>query len=170
MSDLAIPGFEDVEEALEKLDILAPLERKGRMREIDELRNAVDDGLVSVHDAGKAFGYLNGIEAALAERYVELPTDADGKPWHIGDMVSPFDTGETGRVTGIEYRDGRTTLCIAPMGRGYEPGRCSHAVPTLAERISRVADEINAGEYSEQRSHWVAELADIADELEGEGE
>lgn len=30
---------------------------------------------------------LDEIEREIAERYVELPVDADGVPWHIGDMV-----------------------------------------------------------------------------------
>ena len=34
----------------------------------------------------------DAIEQAIAERYMELPLDADGKPWHIGDHTESGDS------------------------------------------------------------------------------
>lgn len=40
----------------------------------------------------KAFdAACDAIEQAIAERYMELPLDADGKPWHIGDRTESDD-------------------------------------------------------------------------------
>lgn len=36
---------------------------------------------------GKVNEYLDEIEREIAEKYMELPVDKDGVPWHIGDMT-----------------------------------------------------------------------------------
>lgn len=73
---------------------------------VDKLRELAADinstEIISHMDVAGTFGFhtewldswykafdaaCDAIEREIAERYVELPVDADGVPWHIGDMV-----------------------------------------------------------------------------------
>ena len=57
----------------------------------DELRSFIKDPLLGYASQEQHVEQLTAIadriDAALAERYVELPKDADGEPIHIGDRM-----------------------------------------------------------------------------------
>lgn len=59
------------------------------MKSIDRLRERCDflDGNLCDECSKKLHLIANEIEAEIAEHYMELPVDADGEPWHIGDAV-----------------------------------------------------------------------------------
>lgn len=54
----------------------------------------------AVKDEGERIA--DRIDAALAERYVELPKDADGEPIHIGDVMESGD-GDVFTVSSVDY-------------------------------------------------------------------
>lgn len=69
------------------------------MKELDELREWVTyKSALSNCPEEYTLARLEAIEQAIADRYMELPRDADGKPWHIGDITESGD-----RVRGIGY-------------------------------------------------------------------
>ena len=42
--------------------------------------------------SGKVNEYLDEIEKEISERYMLLPVDADGVPWHVGDITENGNT------------------------------------------------------------------------------
>jgi len=59
---------------------------------------------------------LDAIEAELAECYVALPIDSDGKPIHIGDEIEIIG-GEYGTAVAIELcEDGGWNVSMRPTG------------------------------------------------------
>lgn len=77
-------------ESIEKLRTAARNMAKGRNLEHHEECNL----LLRIADE---------IEAEIAERYMELPTDADGVPIHVGDECWDRDTAERFEVSSIEW-------------------------------------------------------------------
>ena len=63
------------------------------MESIEKLREYMQDmrkrSVTPGHNpcADEVDDYLDEIEREIAERYMELPVDADGVPWHIGDVT-----------------------------------------------------------------------------------
>lgn len=104
------------------------------------------------------------IDAELAERYVALPLDADGKPIRVGDVMefSEFEIEHpvTRTVEGI----GQGTFFAWCGERGYqqhEPKRYRHHRPPTVEDILREFAE----KMAENTAMYVAESWD-ADERE----
>jgi hypothetical protein len=60
------------------------------MKELDELRNYINSNSAFIYSKGIYYmnNYIDYAEQAIAERYIKLPLDAEGKPWHIGDKVA----------------------------------------------------------------------------------
>lgn len=62
------------------------------MNSIEKLRNELDarckDGLVPLSQTRELWSFIDEIKREVEERYVELPTDADGAPIHIGDKIT----------------------------------------------------------------------------------
>lgn len=104
---------------------------------IEKLREFVDDQFVY---SGQA--YLQGmaiagsIEREIAERYIELPCDADGVPIHPGNRVEL--DGKGGEVWLVG-----TTDVMCNDGMSYRAVAVNHAKPDpLKELLSELANEV----------------------------
>lgn len=56
------------------------------MESIEKLRKYAD-GFVTVQTHDDLMGLIDEVEAEISEKYMELPTDADGNPIHVGDGI-----------------------------------------------------------------------------------
>lgn len=86
----------------------------------------------------------NEIEREVAERYMELPVDADGVPIHVGDMLECEDRrGETYRLHArgvFVYEDGRVGVMNERLGIWY-PLSCRHVkLPRLEDVLRECAE------------------------------
>ena len=83
------------------------------MKEIDELRAYVHEHRMMNWSDNEPFfdcetspsrlaDLADAIEAAVGERYAELPRDADGEVVHVGDLMETKD-GETFEVSSLDY-------------------------------------------------------------------
>ena len=97
------------------------------MKSIDKLREAATYNPAFSDNATRIVcNYLSEIEAEIAERYMELPVDADGVPIHVGDEM-------------VDSKTSRTVVAVAPksfMMDGYENG--SFYRPGLAKNHHHV--------------------------------
>ena len=70
------------------------------MKSIDKLREAATYNPAFSDNATRIVcNYLSEIEAEIAERYMELPVDADGVPIHISDVLECDANGYKGTFT-----------------------------------------------------------------------
>ena len=84
----------------------------------------------------------NGIEAELAERYIELPLDADGVPIHLGDEVRNDGMPDGFTVYEISFTDNDGTRIYADDGVGGLSGFCLHVKPrTIEDVLTDFAEE-----------------------------
>lgn len=108
----------------------------------------------------------NGELEALG--YTRLPVDADGKPWHVGDMAM-----ESGRIDTVSKLvlgvDGWALALTSTVGL-FEADVLRHHKPTPAERIRAVAEQVLNADTSQARIEANDALYAIADELEGGAE
>ena len=71
------------------------------IKTLEDMRNTVKT-IAADCDEGWILGCLDAIEGEIAERFVELPVDADGVPIRVGDYLQ---LGETrGEVVALTYR------------------------------------------------------------------
>lgn len=110
------------------------------------------------------------IEAEIAERYMELPTDADGVPIHVGDLIEYGFKGERLEVTHIgltkhgdptiAYRRPNGTLDSSCIG-----SECRHVKPRTIEDVLRDC----CNEWNEHCGNdWEQSVyAKYADEIRG---
>lgn len=113
------------------------------MESIEKLRDSCyEDGSYYCKDTMEM--YCNAIEAEIAERYMELPVDADGEPIHVGDEM--------------ESDNERFVVCAVALGRvhrwhvhnigeldkgtvAYPPGSLHHYKPrTIEDVLTEFAD------------------------------
>lgn len=103
------------------------------MESVDKLRGycdklaRVDDNCVSAEYVAERCaidvrGMADAIEREVAERFVELPVDADGVPWHIGDMVEGH-----GKVHSMDLN--RHGWAFFGMENAIDPAIHRHAKP-----------------------------------------
>lgn len=82
------------------------------------------------------------IEAEIAERYMELPLDADGEPIHVGDKMQ-YHGGEPFIVCAVA--PGVIHSCVAvKLGErmttyDYTPTQCTHYKPRTLEDVLQCA-------------------------------
>lgn len=110
------------------------------MKEIDELREALQSCRRTENTehpfdtywitARAADVLIDAIEQAIAERYMELPVDADGVPIHVVDTMVPWN-GEGETVVAAVCGDGLADECV-PMH--YAPNM-HHAKPRTVEDV-----------------------------------
>lgn len=97
------------------------------MKSIDKLRKFVKDRFViNSQSLNSGMQIADEIEAEIAERYMELPADADGVPIHVGDVM-------------MDGKTPRYAVAVAPesfMMDGYETG--SFYRPGLAKNHRHV--------------------------------
>lgn len=86
----------------------------------------------------------DAIEAELAERYIELPVDADGAPIHVGDYLHSDETGRDFPCRGYSYGlNGNTPrwtieCCYDPYSGTSEfvsAKSCHHVKPRTIEDV-----------------------------------
>ena len=82
------------------------------MESIEKLRDCTWIGGDKVNE------YLDEIEREIAERYMELPVDADGVPIEMWDRVEP-DGYQGGKVASIEIR-GNGTAWVGVLPDGWD--------------------------------------------------
>lgn len=124
----------------------------------------------------KAFDAVcDGIEREIAERYMELPVDADGVPIRVGDLIEFGKKGERLEVTHfgwtshgdptVAYRRPNGTLDCSCIG-----DECRHVKPRTVEDVLEdfiaAYDEWDCNTYDDERMAGRRELfAKYADEL-----
>lgn len=109
------------------------------MESIEKLRKYAD-GFVTVQTHDDLMGIIDEIEAEIAERYMELPVDADGVPIHVGHLIEYGFKGERLEVTHIgltkhgdptiAYRRPNGTLDSSCIG-----SECRHVKPRTVEDV-----------------------------------
>lgn len=143
------------------------------IKTLEDMRNTVKT-IAADCDEGWILGCLDAIEAEIAEKYMELPVDADGVPIRVGDKVE-YQNGKRDVVRFITVNDGEPTL----NERGWIPGKCRHVKPrTVEDVLNDCADEISekrgiAPELNRDtptRNEIVDKYADEIRELLGVGE
>lgn len=82
---------------------------------------------------------LDEIEREIAERYIELPVDADGVPWHIGDTVEGH-----GMVRSLDLN--RYGWAFFGVENAIDPALHRHAKPRIVEDVlADFAAEVEQG-------------------------
>lgn len=107
-------------------------------------------------DARKPFHeMLDAVEAEVAERYIELPCDADGVPIHVGDTVE-YPNGSRDVVRFITVNDNEPTF----NEMGWIGGKCRHVKPrTLEDVLEALSWESEDLEYDGDRPALIAKYA-----------
>lgn len=108
------------------------------MESIERLRKMDDEMLVPLGNGQYAPDHSHNdiadeIEAEIAEKYMELPKDADGVSIHIGDRVLEIDGADPDEVTalflrGYEWQVEGAYICC-------DADKCKHDKPRTLEDI-----------------------------------
>lgn len=78
------------------------------------------------------------IEAEIAEKYMELPVDADGVPTHVGDTIE-YPNGKRDVVRFITVNDNMPTF----NERGWVASKCRHIKPrTIEDVLTDLVNEV----------------------------
>lgn len=125
------------------------------MESIEKLRewarevtnSSPDENIVSPEFVAKACGrkallIADAIEAEIAERYMELPVDADGEPIHVSDKMQyhgcePFTVCAVAPAVihtwaAVKLGERKTTY-------DYNPAQCTHYKPRTLEDVLQSA-------------------------------
>ena len=118
------------------------------------------------HDAGNIG---DEIEAEIAERFMELPVDADGVPIRIGDTVCEVDVRVPIKVMSLTFYDD----CVDVNVCGMNPNLLRHVKPrtledVLEDCINEFSKRCTEGKYDTRPT--VAKYADEIRELMGASE
>lgn len=109
------------------------------LKSIEKLRGIVQEtfnvGNLAYDPGNRIMDGLREIEAEIAERFVELPVDADGEPIHIGDAVEFGENRNQGIVKALNEHmviamhvdDGYTNY--AKYGLLWNADACRHVEP-----------------------------------------
>lgn len=116
------------------------------MESVDKLRDA---NVLLVWGGGtiRANELADEIEREIAERYVELPVDMDGVPWHIGDVVDGH-----GMVRSLDLNCHGWSFF--GMENAIDPAIHRHAKPRTVEDVLR--------EFAQGVQGQNADFADLA--------
>lgn len=107
------------------------------------------------------------INDEIAERYIELPVDADGVLIHVGDVVQGH--GDVGPVQHIELWDGGWVVVFE-----YAPGQFTrysddavyhYKRRTLEDVLEEAVGELFNADISTGSSEWDEVIAKYADEI-----
>lgn len=138
------------------------------MESVEKLRQAI--GSPELTYEGERVGYswyaqnilehVNAVEREIAERYMELPVDADGVPIHVGDKMNRVDGGP-GHRAGAVCREGFND---APIWCAND---FCHVKPRTIEDVLRdVARDSRSVRYEDGADVLTDEvIAKYADEL-----
>lgn len=156
------------------------------LESIEKLRNLRDEAASKMVDnprwvCARAEEIADEIEREIAEKYMELPVDADGVPIHLGDMVEGellFDNATVkGTVTTYHIHDddepGTVYVRVKPTEdtwtiKELRFTRCRHVKPrtvedVLVEFYGKFA-KAKYGEDSEVLSHYADEIRELLGE------
>ena len=115
------------------------------LESIEKLRRCVSENVPGVR--GLVCGIADEIEAEIAERYMELPLDADGVPIHVGDEMMQ-NGKEIGTVIAVGYH-GEPKAWILPhkcfISISYFASGIAHVKPRT---LFDVLAEVENGELS----------------------
>lgn len=145
--------------ALEKVRTIARNMAKGRNLENHEECNVL---LITA----------NELEAEIAERFIELPVDADGVPIHVGDYLHSDETGRDFPCRGYSYGlNGNTPrwtieCCYDPYSGTSEfvsAKSCRHAKPRTVEDVLR--DMVRLAEDTSNGRLDDGDIEGFADEI-----
>ena len=131
---------------------------EGTMESIEKLREYAEQCCPEYEDYdSRMMKIADAIEAEIAERYMELPVDADGVPWHIGDAIK--DHGKLHRMSLDKYGwafEGSTAI---------DPRLHRHVNPRTIEDVLKAFfhDALDADTFCTVRLDDV--LAKYADEI-----
>ena len=128
------------------------------MKSLEKLR-----GFKHYLSTNEAMHIADEIEREVSERYMELPVDADGVPWHIGDM-----TENRNVVNGIAF-DRHGAHFISTLN-DIDPGIHTHYKPRTLENV--LCDMIHEYGSTDALTETIADkyAAEIRELLGGEGE
>ena len=99
---------------------------------------------------------LDEIEREVADRYIALPVDADGEPWHIGDMVEGH-----GMVRSLDLN--RYGWAFFGVENAIDPAIHRHAKPRTLEDVLREFRELVTGERGSEIDD--GDIEGFADEI-----
>lgn len=129
IKNLRLPAGEDDEE--NEMD-----EKKGIA---DELRRIAGHDLVGCRSADEAAEAIYALADRIDSEMIEMPVDADGKPWHMGDRFESKAGTETGTVGVITYECGECRVNYA------EPTDLKHydspTPASIADELDEAADD-----------------------------
>lgn len=111
--------------------------------------------------------FSDEFEAEIAERYMELPVDAEGVPIHVGDVIQ-FVNEQGG--TGAKVEVCAVSKHYVYYGEGkhfYRASMCRHVKPRTVEDVLR--DMLNAYDRHEDGDMPYSFIAKYADELRNMG-
>jgi hypothetical protein len=137
------------------------------MESTDKLRNYVS-AFISPGAEADLLGIADEIEREIAERYMELPVDADGVPVKLGDTIGKVDNCDHYTFTVEGYTsvlpDGIGELMLVDEHDDcWYPKNCIHVKPRTIEDVLR--DMLNAYDRHEDGDMPYSFIAEYADEL-----
>ena len=109
------------------------------MESIDKLRECVDKQREEYNNHNVSFVWqlstiADEIEAEIADRFIELPTDADGAPWTFETESFVDDTGIEVVFSGLKV-DHKGRWKILSNCVWHDPSLCSHVKPRTLEDV-----------------------------------
>ena len=132
----------------------------------DELRDWAKEHL----SRSSILAIADRIDAAMAERYVELPTDADGEYIHIGDVMESGD-GDVFTVSSVDYglhpSNGRGKFWML-WNEDADFYECAyecrhHKQPTVEDVLREFAEKMAENTAMYVAESWDADERDEAD-------
>ena len=136
------------------------------MKALDELRRVIGENTDGAMRYSTMRVWADNMERELAERWMELPLDADGVPIRVGDKLEHT----TGRFTFIadSLEMDQWGAHVRPNGQArVQCANCRHAKPVTAESLLREFAEEYGGirtdgdeliaEYAAKLREWKEE-------------
>ena len=123
------------------------------IKALEDMRNTVKT-IAADCDEGWILGCLDAIEAEIAERFMELPVDADGVPIRIGDTVCEVDVRVPIEVMSLTFYED----CVDVNVCGMNPNMLRHVKPRTLEDVMSEYAELSA-------SQDVKKYHEVSDEL-----
>jgi len=146
------------------------------MKALDELRGWIDSLYTPNSAELKVRGesIADAIEAEIAERYMELPVDADGVPIHVGDKMEYIATDPfmvCAVAPGVIHAWAKTNPGERKTTEVYPTAQCRHVKPRTIEDVLRdCCNEWNEHLGNDWESGVYAKYAAELRELIGGGE
>ena len=150
---------------------MSELKSIGRLQaEVIKWVGTEDWRTMGIHD--KAHRLVDAIEAEIAERFVELPCDRDGRPVHVGDRVRLLHNGVVRMVECLTLNAGGVWCVACDSGGAFllpeSQGNVEHAKPrALEDVLKELACDVRREwvENAPLAEHVYSEYADEIREL-----